>query len=218
MAVSPDGSRLYVANPLSNNMSVINTTTNALIDTVTTGPEPTGISVSPDGKNVYVANQGTNNVSVVNTATNKVSATITVGSGPVAFGNFISAGSGCSGTPVTFTITVNPPAPLTDLENKPGIGDAIIVVHQGLSPNGDGINDFLQIDGILAYPDNKLQIMSRSGQLVFEAKGYDNSTRMFDGHSNKNGAMQLPGTYFYSLDYTVNGVAKHKTGFIVLKY
>jgi hypothetical protein len=30
--------------------------------------------------------------------------------------------------------------------------------------------------------------------------------------------MQLPGTYFYQLDYTVNGVTKHKTGFLVLKY
>jgi gliding motility-associated-like protein len=93
-----------------------------------------------------------------------------------------------------------------------------INVHQGLSPNGDGINDFLMIDGIGNYPDNKLQIMNRSGILVFEAKGYDNSTKVFDGHSNKNGAMQLPGTYFYSLEYAINGITKHKTGFIVLKY
>jgi hypothetical protein len=48
--------------------------------------------------------------------------------------------------------------------------------------------------------------------------GYDNSAKVFDGHSNKTGALQLPGTYFYSLEYTVKGVAKHKTGFIVLKY
>jgi len=93
-----------------------------------------------------------------------------------------------------------------------------IMVHQGLSPNGDGINDFLMIDGIANYPDNKLQIINRSGQLIFEAKGYNNSTKVFDGHSNANGAMLLPGTYFYSLDYAVNGVTKHKTGFIVLKY
>ncbi|MBB3059042.1 T9SS type B sorting domain-containing protein, partial [Mucilaginibacter gotjawali] len=68
------------------------------------------------------------------------------------------------------------------------------------------------------YPDNKLTIMNRSGQLIFEAKGYDNSTKVFDGHSNKTGAMQLPGTYFYSLDFTVNGTTKRKTGFIILKY
>jgi gliding motility-associated-like protein len=101
---------------------------------------------------------------------------------------------------------------------EPLLAEDGITVHQGVSPNGDGINDYLQIDNITNYPDNKLSIMNRNGLLVYEAKGYDNSTRVFDGHSNKNGQMQLPGTYFYALDYTANGVTKHKTGFLVLKY
>jgi len=109
-------------------------------------------------------------------------------------------------------VSVEKPIESAQLEND-GIN-----VHQGVSPNGDGINDFLVIENIANYPDNKLQIMNRSGQLVFESKSYDNSTRVFDGHSNKTGAMQLQGTYFYTLDYTANGIAKHKTGFIVLKY
>ena len=93
-----------------------------------------------------------------------------------------------------------------------------IVVHQGVSPNGDGLNDFLQIDNISNYPDNKLMIMNRNGQLVYEAKGYDNTAKVFDGHSSINRQMQLPGTYFYQLEYTVKGIIKYKTGFIVLKY
>jgi len=100
----------------------------------------------------------------------------------------------------------------------PALADDGVQVHQGVSPNGDGINDFLQIDNISQYPDNKLMIMNRNGQLVFETRGYDNSSKVFDGRSSKNGQMQLPGTYFYQLDYTVNGVTKHKTGFIMLKY
>jgi len=99
----------------------------------------------------------------------------------------------------------------------PGVGDGI-VVRQGVSPNGDGSNDFLMIEGITNYPDSKLTIMNRNGMLVYEAKGYDNSARVFDGHSNKNGSMPPPGTYFYSLTYKVKGVIKFKTGFIVLKY
>jgi len=93
-----------------------------------------------------------------------------------------------------------------------------IVVHQGLSPNGDGVNDHLTIENITNYPDNKLSIMNRNGQLIFEAKGYDNSSKVFDGRSNKTGQMQLPGTYFYRLDYTIGGIVKHKTGYLVLKY
>ncbi len=96
--------------------------------------------------------------------------------------------------------------------------DDILLVHQAVSPNGDGLNDVLTIDGILAYPDNKLQIMNRNGELVYTAKGYDNYAKAFDGHSNITGKLQQAGTYFYSLDYTVKGQAKHKTGYIVLKY
>jgi gliding motility-associated-like protein len=102
--------------------------------------------------------------------------------------------------------------------DTPTVADDGVVIHQGVSPNGDGIDDFLQIDNITNCPDNKLMIMNRNGQLIYEAKGYDNSSKVFDGHSNKNGQMQLPGTYFYQLDYTVNGITKHKTGFLVLKY
>jgi gliding motility-associated-like protein len=109
-------------------------------------------------------------------------------------------------------ISVAKPADSVTIENDG------IVVHQGVSPNGDGINDFLMIEGITNYPDNHLMIIDRSGALVYQAKGYDNSTRLFDGHSNINGRMQLPGTYFYSLDYTTKGITKHKTGFIILKY
>ncbi len=131
-------------------------------------------------------------------------------------------------TTKTYTITVTRAAgpsnsfdadiSVTKPTETPVLAEDGIVIHPGLSPNGDGLNDFLQIDNIGQYPDNKLTIMNRNGQMVYEAKGYDNSSKLFDGHSNKNGAMQLPGTYFYQLDYTVNGTAKHKTGFIVLKY
>ncbi len=93
-----------------------------------------------------------------------------------------------------------------------------VMVHQGVSPNGDGINDFLTIDGIIAYPNNSLQIIDRNGTLIYQAKGYNNITKVFDGHSAINGRMQQPGTYFYSLDYVANGLNKHKTGYIILKY
>ena len=91
-------------------------------------------------------------------------------------------------------------------------------VHQGVSPNGDGIDDIFTIDNITNYPQNKLMIMDRNGAMIYQAKGYDNATKAFDGHSNITGRMQLPGTYFYALDYTVNGITMRKTGFIVLKY
>ena len=58
VAVSPDGTKVYVANEGSNNVSVIDTATNTVTATVTVGKSPYGIAVTPDGTKVYVANSG----------------------------------------------------------------------------------------------------------------------------------------------------------------
>ena len=106
MAISHDGSSLYVTNFSSKNVSVINTATNSVTSTIGVGDSPAGISITPDDNWVYVANDISNNVSVINTATNTIAATINTGLGSAAYGNFITSGTGCSGAPVTFTITV----------------------------------------------------------------------------------------------------------------
>ena len=90
VAVSPDGSSVWVANYsvsfgiCSGNCTVsrINTSTNAVSATITVGTGPRGIAVSPDGSSVWVANQFDNTVSQINTTTNAVTDTITVGTGP----------------------------------------------------------------------------------------------------------------------------------------
>jgi YVTN family beta-propeller protein/autotransporter-associated beta strand protein len=75
VAVSPDGSTVYVAEGGKNNVAVINTTTNA-VATIAVGDRPTSVAVSPDGKTIYVTNANSSTVSVINTATNAVTATI----------------------------------------------------------------------------------------------------------------------------------------------
>jgi YVTN family beta-propeller protein len=81
--VSPDGSKVYVANSfLANSVSVISTATNMVTATIQVGVAPEGVAVTPDGSKVYVANFFSNAVSVINTATNTVIATIPVGVGP----------------------------------------------------------------------------------------------------------------------------------------
>jgi|GEM_PF-1210982 len=91
-------------------------------------------------------------------------------------------------------------------------------VQQAVSPNGDGINDILQIDNIESYPDNKVTLINRNGTTIFEIAGYDNQGKVFDGHSNITKEMQKPGTYFYELQYKVNGETKRKASFFVIKY
>ncbi|WP_338648446.1 gliding motility-associated C-terminal domain-containing protein [Flavobacterium sp. KS-LB2] len=85
-----------------------------------------------------------------------------------------------------------------------------VLVHNAFSPNGDGINEKFIIDNIddtVCYPDNTVEIYNRWGVLVFETKGYNNTSNAFDGISGGRSTVQqssgLPtGTYFYILNYT----------------
>jgi gliding motility-associated-like protein len=68
-------------------------------------------------------------------------------------------------------------------------------MYQGISPNGDGVNDRFTIPEIEYYPLNRLQIFNRWGAEVYTAEPYLNE---FDGHDDKGN--NLPdGAYFYVL-------------------
>jgi len=192
--------------------------------TIASGPDFVDYTATTTASSIEVAPIA--NSSVATVTVNGTTVAPGSASGPIALNmganiitTIVTAQDGISAK--TFAITVTrTAAPLNTFNLQSGgtVENDAVTVHQGLSPNGDGINDFLTIDGITASPDNHLAITDRSGTLVYQVKGYDNSTKSFNGHSNINGRMQLPGTYYYALDYTANGVAKHKTGFIVLKY
>ena len=47
VAVTPDGTKVYVANFLSNTTSVIDTANNTVTATVAVGPYPSGVAVTP---------------------------------------------------------------------------------------------------------------------------------------------------------------------------
>ena len=79
MAVSPDGTRIYVTDGDSGRVSVIDTATNQVIATLGVGRFAYGVAVSPDGTRAYVTDGDSGRVSVVDTATNQVIATLGVG-------------------------------------------------------------------------------------------------------------------------------------------
>src|ERR1035437_1245398 len=85
IGLSANAQTAYIVNYGSNNVSVINLTTNTVTGTIPVGANPDAIAISPDGSKAYVANYDVNGtVSVINTATNTVIATITVGTDPYA--------------------------------------------------------------------------------------------------------------------------------------
>jgi serine/threonine-protein kinase len=83
MAISTDGRRLYVPNFGSDDLSVVDITTETVLATVPVGDAPVGIVVGPDGTRLYVTNLDGGTVSVVDTASNTVIDTVAVGPTPV---------------------------------------------------------------------------------------------------------------------------------------
>jgi len=82
LAVSPDGTRVYVANFFRQSVSVIDTSILAEVATVQVGLLPAALLVTSDGARIYVANMGGNSVSVIDTTSNTAVATVAVGRGP----------------------------------------------------------------------------------------------------------------------------------------
>src|SRR5690606_34766195 len=108
--------------------------------------------------------------------------------------------------PVTLTIRVVDPA-----------SDLPVRVHPVISPNGDGINEFLMIEAVTDYPENRVTIFNRNGTLLWEASGYDNNRVAFRGIST--GQQLLPaGTYFYIVEVKDGSTWKNKKGYFVLRY
>jgi YVTN family beta-propeller protein len=73
---------IYVTNIRSNNVSVINGTTNRVITNIGVGYGPAGVAFDSANGYIYVANSNSNNISVINGATNRVIANIGVGLWP----------------------------------------------------------------------------------------------------------------------------------------
>jgi len=92
LAATPDGSRIYVANAGSNNVSVIATVSSTVTATIPVGTSPYGVAVSPDGALVLVSNNGGASVSLIDTATNTVVSTIAVGNNPRGVAFSVSGG------------------------------------------------------------------------------------------------------------------------------
>lgn len=99
VALSPDGTRAYVANTVDGTVSVLNINRSSAsyytpATTIQVGTEPYGLALTPTGRKLYVTNARSNTVSVIDTATLRVTATI-ANVGPEPRGIAITnAGSG----------------------------------------------------------------------------------------------------------------------------
>ena len=105
---------------------------------------------------------------------------------------------------------------------EPNFNGDDIEVFNVITPNGDGIHDYLTISGLENYPNNTIKIYNRWGVQVFVTRAYDTAGNVFDGTSQGRVTVdqenRLPvGTYFYILEYQdSNGNMNSISGYIYL--
>jgi DNA-binding beta-propeller fold protein YncE len=137
IAITPNGSTLYLADFFGDTVVPVNTATHTVGTPITVAADPDAIAVTPNGKTLYVASGGSGSgaVTPINTATNTAGPAISVPPNPGALlitpnGKTVYVASSGSLTPIsTATNTAGQPIP--------GVG----VYGQGLAmaitPNGN---------------------------------------------------------------------------------
>ena len=99
-----------------------------------------------------------------------------------------------------------------------------IVLSEGFTPNGDGINDVFEIQHLqVLYPNFSMEIVNRYGNIVYQYKHNGDkftTPKWWDGYSNGRWNLTndtLPaGTYFYTI-YFNNDDRAPQTGWIYLR-
>ncbi len=140
--------RIYTCND-NGTASIIDGTNNAIISTVTTGPESWGLAVDEATNKVYIVNSGSSTVTVIDGATASRAATVNVGGqpytaaiNPVTNRVYVTAFSGNSVTVIDgsqnvtsaitaasrFAVAVNPVTNLIYLGSGSGIVNTLAVV------------------------------------------------------------------------------------------
>jgi gliding motility-associated-like protein len=71
-----------------------------------------------------------------------------------------------------------------------------LIIYNGMSPNGDGINDGFTIEGLEDFPNTQVNIYNRWGNLVYENKDYNLKDKWYGTWGTK---LVPDGTYFYRI-------------------
>ena len=84
VAINPVTNKIYVANSWSNNLTVIDGSTDTIVATVPAGAAPYAVAVNPSTNKIYVANKNSGTITVVDGSTDTVATGVSVSNGSVA--------------------------------------------------------------------------------------------------------------------------------------
>ncbi|NVJ64187.1 MAG: gliding motility-associated C-terminal domain-containing protein [Flavobacteriaceae bacterium] len=96
---------------------------------------------------------------------------------------------------IEYTLTVTSARGCTDSETILLLVEKRISIPNVITPNGDGMNDYWEVEYIDRFPGNYVQIFDRNHTLLFETANYQNNW-----NATYNGQPLPTGVYFYKID------------------
>jgi YVTN family beta-propeller protein len=103
MALSPDGSTLYVADGDSNAVSVVAAASGTVTNTISVAGDPVAVALTPDGSELWVGGLTSGIVSVFRTSSDSLTGSFNVG-----YGGYPNSGDGDEPTGIVLTQTPTP--------------------------------------------------------------------------------------------------------------
>ena len=151
LAVSPDGTSLFVANNLADSVSRIDLASGTIAAQAPVGHNPLAVAISADGERVYVTNQGESSVSVKRAADLGDLTKIPVGTHPNdirvnARRGTVFVANGDSDSVSVLTDTVEPTATRT-IDLSPYAGAPVGSTPDGLAVDPDGSRLYVAMAG-----------------------------------------------------------------------
>ena len=161
-------------------------TTQCVLDKTFTITEPDSLSTTADIIKDYCSQKN-----------GTITLATTGGTTPYAYqwSNNSTAGSISGLKAATYSVTVTDANGCTQTMamQVPEVPCQDIIVHDVITPNGDGVNDTWIIEGLQHYPQNTVQIFDKLGDILYEQNIYNN-----DWNGRASTGTQLPdGTYYY---------------------
>ncbi|MGQ0827635.1 MAG: gliding motility-associated C-terminal domain-containing protein, partial [Bacteroidota bacterium] len=93
----------------------------------------------------------------------------------------------------------------------------VLEFFTGITPNGDGDNDYWHISGIESFPDNHVFIYNNWGGKVWDGSGYDNEEIYWKG-DNDQGKPLPSGTYYYVIEMQMNNKKETHSGWVIVTH
>ena len=179
MALSPDGHRLYVVCQESDEVRIVDTANNRVVDKIAVGRVPRGIAIPRDGHRLYVTNAWSDTVSVIDTKSLGVTETLPTG--------FEPTGIALDETHNALYVANRLSSDISVIDLKSGAETKRLLAGRGssylaLSPDGKrifGTHIYPNPGAFRTEPNSEITVIDTERQVVVDRKRLHNVAGVF---------------------------------------